>query len=85
MMDIVIRTIGHSKGVVLPKPVLAQAGLLDADSADLTVADGAIVLRRPSAPARAGWAEAAQALAGRGGDALVMGEFGNAGDAELTW
>jgi antitoxin MazE len=84
-MDIAIRTIGHSKGVVLPKPVLAQAGLLDTDSAQLSVEDGAIVLRRPSAPARRGWAEAAQTVAARGESALVMGEFGNADDAELAW
>jgi antitoxin MazE len=71
-MDIAIRTIGHSKGVVLPKPVLAQAGLLDTDSAELTVEDDAIVLRRPSAPARTGWAEAAQAIAERGGDAELI-------------
>ncbi|MDR0275050.1 MAG: AbrB/MazE/SpoVT family DNA-binding domain-containing protein [Burkholderiaceae bacterium] len=84
-MDIAIRAIGHSKGVVLPKPVLAQAGLLDAGCADLSVEDGAIVLRRPSVTARTGWAEAARALAERSGDALAMGEFGNAEDAELTW
>jgi len=84
-MDIAIRTIGHSRGVVLPKPVLAQAGLLDASSAQMTVEDGAIVLRSPCAPTRKGWAEAAQAVAQRGDDALVMGEFGNADDAELVW
>ena len=33
--------------------------------------------RQPEEQARPGWAEAAQALAGKGGDALVMGEFGN--------
>ncbi|MDR2990873.1 MAG: AbrB/MazE/SpoVT family DNA-binding domain-containing protein [Burkholderiaceae bacterium] len=84
-MDIAIRVIGHSKGVVLPKPVLAQAGLLDTDNAEMTVEDGAIVLRRPSVPVRRGWADAAQAVAARGGDALLMGEFGNADDAELAW
>jgi len=84
-MDIAIRAIGHSKGVVLPKPVLAQADMLDADSAVLSVEDGAIVLRRPRKPVRAGWAESARALAAQGGDALVMGEFGNADDADLQW
>jgi antitoxin MazE len=84
-MDIAIRAIGHSKGVVLPKPVLAQAGLLDADSADLSVEDGAIVLRRPARPVRAGWAEAACAIAEHGDDAWVMGEFGNAQDTDLAW
>ncbi len=35
--------------------------------------------------ARVGWAEAAKSLAEVGGDELVMGEFGNAEDSELTW
>jgi len=80
-----IRTIGNSKGIVLAKPVLAQVGLDDVTTADLSVENGAIVLRKPHAAPRAGWAEAAQALAAKGGDALVMGEFANEGDAELTW
>ncbi|MBU6258162.1 MAG: AbrB/MazE/SpoVT family DNA-binding domain-containing protein [Burkholderiales bacterium] len=84
-MQVTIRSIGNSKGVVLPKPVLAQVGLGDDEAAEMTVEDGAIVLRKAVRPARAGWAEAARALAARGGDALAMGEFGNAADAELVW
>ncbi|MFT4192579.1 MAG: AbrB/MazE/SpoVT family DNA-binding domain-containing protein [Comamonas sp.] len=84
-MHITIRTIGNSKGVVLPKAVLAQAGLADASDAELLVENGTILLRKPVQPARTGWAEAARALAAQGDDALLMGEFGNDGDAELTW
>jgi antitoxin MazE len=84
-MRVTIRTIGNSKGVVLPKPVLAQAGLEDASDAEMTVENGAITLRKPAKPARTGWAEAAQAIAAKGGDELMMGEFGNEGDAELQW
>jgi len=84
-MQVTIRPIGNSKGIVLPKPLLAQAGLGDEASAEITIEDGAIVLRKPSRTVRAGWAEAAQALAAQGGDELVMGEFGNLDDAELTW
>jgi len=43
------------------------------------------VLRRPPNPARAGWAEAARRIAEAGEDELVLGEFGNAEDAELVW
>jgi putative addiction module component (TIGR02574 family) len=44
------------------------------------------VKRAPAATsARAGWAEAAKALAVHGGDELVLGEFPNDGDAELRW
>jgi len=84
-MQITIRDIGNSKGVVLPKPLLAQAGLDNQTTADMSVENGAIVLRRPAKAPRAGWAEAALALAAQGGDELLMGEFGNVGDAELSW
>jgi antitoxin MazE len=84
-MQVTIRSIGNSKGVVLPKPLLAQAGLGEDESAEMTVEDGAIVLRKAARPVRAGWAAAAKSVASRGGDALVMGEFGNEADAELVW
>ena len=70
---------------LLPKPLLAQVGLDDAAVAQVSVEDGAIVLRRPAAAPREGWAEAARKLAEKGDDALLMGEFGNADDAELAW
>lgn len=84
-MEIAIRTIGNSKGILLPKPLLAQVGLDGQMTAEIAVENGSIVLRKPAKAVRSGWAEAAQALAAKGGDALLMGEFGNAGDAELTW
>lgn len=84
-MEVAIRSIGNSKGVVLPKPLLAQAGLDDQAVAEITVEGGAIILRKPTKPVRVGWAQAAQALAAQGGDELLMGEFGNADDAELSW
>ncbi len=84
-MQITIRDIGNSKGVVLPKPLLAQVGLDDQSTADMSVENGAIVLRKPAKALRSGWAEASLAVAAQGADELVMGEFGNVGDAELTW
>jgi len=83
-MEITIRSIGNSKGVVLPKPLLAQAGLEDETHADITVEGGAIVLRAPAKPVRAGWSQAAQAVAEQDEDTLLMGEFGNADVAELN-
>lgn len=80
-----IRQIGNSQGVVIPKPILAQLGLDSKAGAEMTIEDGALVLRRPASPARTGWAEAAKMIAAAGDDELVMGEFGNAGDAELIW
>jgi antitoxin MazE len=80
-----IRQIGNSQGVVIPKPVLAQLGLDSSAGAEMTIEDGALVLRRPASPARTGWAEAARRIAEAGDDELVMGEFGNAEDSELVW
>ena len=80
-----IRQIGNSQGVVIPKPVLAQLGLDAKAGVEMTIEDGALVLRRPASPARTGWAEAARSIAEAGDDELVMGEFGNAGDSELVW
>lgn len=84
-MEVAIRTIGNSKGVVLPKPLLAQAGLEGQATASIVVENGSIVLRKPAKAVRAGWSEAAAAVAAKGGDALLMGEFGNVEDAELAW
>jgi antitoxin MazE len=80
-----IRQIGNSQGIVIPKPVLAQLGLDSKAGAEMTIEDGALVLRRPASPARTGWADAARRIAAAGDDELVMGEFGNEEDPELVW
>ena len=54
-MEVVIRTIGNSKGVVLPKPLLAQVGLDSQATASIAVENGAIVLRKPARALRTGW------------------------------
>lgn len=84
-MQIAIRSIGNSKGVVIPKTILVQAGLDGASVAAVTVEGGSIVLRKPAKAVREGWREAAEAIAAKGGDELLMGEFGNADDQEINW
>lgn len=84
-MEIAIRNIGNSKGVVLPKPLLAQAGLEGETTALIQVENGSIVLSKSSKPLRDGWAVAAAVIAEQVEDELFMGEFGNADDAELRW
>ena len=78
-----IRKIGNSQGILIPKPLLQQVGLVD--QAEMRVEGDALVLRRPKAATRAGWAEASKRLAATGDDGLVMPEFSNDGDVELTW
>ncbi|WP_159834029.1 hypothetical protein [Burkholderia sp. 8Y] len=41
--------------------------------------------RHQKPQARQGWTEASKDLADSGEDVMVMGEFPNADDAELTW
>lgn len=84
-IPIAIRSIGNSKGVVLPKPVLALVGLEDATDAELTVENGSIVLRRATRTVRQGWAEAAARVATSGADALVMGDLANEADTDWVW
>lgn len=75
--------IGNSQGVIIPKPLLAQVGL--SGEVEMSVEQGAIVLRAPRPPVRSGWADASKAIVASDDDALVWPEFANAGDDELTW
>ncbi len=78
-----IRRLGNSQGILIPKPILQQVGLVD--QAEMLVEGDALILRRPKAAPRSGWAEAARQLAAAGDDSLVMPEFTNEEDAELAW
>jgi antitoxin MazE len=84
-MHVSIRKIGNSQGVVISKPVLTQLGLNSGAGAEMTVEGDTLVLRRAASPTRAGWAEGAKNIAEAGDDELVMGEFGDAADADLAW
>jgi antitoxin MazE len=78
-----IRRLGNSQGILIPKPLLQQIGL--EDQAEMRVEGDALVLRRPQAAPRTGWAEASRKLAATGDDALVLPEFANEADKELKW
>ena len=71
--------VGNSRGIRLPKPLLDQAGL--AEEVELHAEPGRIVIESVARP-RAGWAEAAKAMAARGDDALLDTETSTAFDAE---
>jgi antitoxin MazE len=60
--------IGNSRGVRLPKTIIAQAGLTE--EVELGVRDGAVVIARTSS-ARSGWADAARQMRQRNGDLLL--------------
>lgn len=82
-MEVTLRKMGNSQGILIPKPILAQVGL--EEKADLQVRDGVIEIRPKPANPREGWEEDARQLAKAGGDTLVWPEFGNEGDKDLTW
>jgi len=82
-MEVAIRKMGNSQGVLIPKPILAQVGL--EGSADLRVRNGVIEIRPVRRNPREGWSKDAQRLAEQGGDAPVWPELANEGDDDLVW
>jgi antitoxin MazE len=81
----VIRRMGNSHGVIIPKPLLAEIGAKAGDKVDMRVERGKIVMVRAKRKPRDGWADASKALAAAGQGGLVWPEFGNAGDKDWTW
>ena len=82
-MQVAIRTMGNSRGVLIPKPILEQTGLLD--TADLQVKNGVIEIRPLKRNPREGWAADSQRIAQAGDDVLLWPAFANADDASLQW
>ena len=84
-MKTVVRKMGNSSGVIIPKPILAQIGIEKGDDLDLSLDDDRIVLAPARRHPRTGWAEAAKRIAESADDVLVWPEFGNADDTDLEW
>jgi len=82
-MQVLIRPFGNSRGLVIPKPLLAQVGL--EDEADMTVENGALVIRKPAKAQRQGWAAAAQAIAQSDEAPWVLDEIDNDADKDWVW
>lgn len=60
--------IGNSQGIRIPKPLLEQSGL--GQEVELVAAGNTLVIRAARQP-REGWADAFQAMARQGDDALL--------------
>lgn len=82
-MQGVVRRMGNSSGVIIPKPLLAAIGAQPGDAVEITARDGALLVV-PIRAARAGWADEAKAIA-QAGDEPSWPDFGNEADPELTW
>ena len=74
-MHVTIRRIGNCQAILIPKQLLDKLGFDIEAGAELTIDGKSLVLRKPAKPLRAGWADAALAIAAAGDDGLVMGEF----------
>jgi antitoxin MazE len=82
-MQVAIRKMGNSQGILIPKPILSQIGL--EGTADLRLKNGVIEIRPIKRNPRVSWALDSQRIAQTGDDKLVWPEFGNKGDVELVW
>jgi antitoxin MazE len=83
-MRIKIRKMGNSRGIIIPKPLLQQSGLVD--EVELHLDGDRIILSRPSNPnPREGWAEASRQISKSGDDSLLWPQFGNEKDGDLEW
>lgn len=84
-MRAAIRKLGNSSGVIIPKSMLADIGIVAGDPVDLSLEDGRIAITPVRRRPREGWAEAFRVIAEAGEDALVWPEFSNEEDEDLTW
>ena len=81
-MKTVIRRMGNSHGVIIPKPLLAEIGVNADDPVDIRVKKGRIVIEPIKDDPRAGWAAECRAIREAGDDRLVWPEFPNDVDKE---
>lgn len=85
-MQTVLRKMGNSTGIILPKSLLGELGVSIGQTVDLKVEDGRIVATPVTTEKRAGWADAAQAVGTEGDtEAEAWGAFGAEGDDALAW
>lgn len=87
VMHIVVRKMGNSAGMILPRTILGEAGLGVGAALDVKVEEGRIVATPVRRTPRTGWAEDAERIAAaplpdEEDDWMV---FGNEGDDALTW
>ena len=82
-LQVAVRAIGNSKGVVIPNIILEQSGI--GEIVEMSVDGEKIILSKPKKTVRESWAQDAQSLAMAGEDVLVLGEFGNEEDKDWVW
>ena len=83
-MKTTLISIGNSRGVRIPKPLIEQCGLTE--QVEMDVQDRMIVIRSPR-QRRAGWEAAFERMARRGDDKLLDSDAGSThwDDEEWQW
>jgi antitoxin MazE len=82
-LQVAIRAIGNSKGVVIPKIILEQSGIQE--MVEMSVDGEKIILSKPKNAIRERWAQDAESLVKAGEDKLVLGDFANQEDGDWVW
>jgi antitoxin MazE len=83
-MQTVVRKIGNSSGIVLPKAVLSELGVKTGEALDVRIEGGRIIAM--PIKGRSDWAAAAQAIGAQSdSEADEWSGFGNADDDKLAW
>ena len=82
-MKALLVSIGNSRGVRIPKPLIEQCGLTD--EVDLDVQDGTILIRAPRVRPRAGWTDAFARMAREGDDKPAESRFPSTQWDEDEW
>ena len=83
-MKTTLISIGNSRGVRIPKPLIEQCGLTE--QVEMDVQDRMIVIHSPRR-SRAGWEAAFEGMARRGDDKLLDSDAGSThwDDEEWQW
>jgi len=84
-MRSVVRKMGNSSGIIIPKLILSEIGMAPGDAVELGIENGRLIIEASKPRSRAGWASDARRIAEAGDDSQVLGDFGNEADGELSW
>jgi antitoxin MazE len=84
-MRATVRKVGNSSGVIIPKSMLSEIGLVAGDPVDLSLDDGRIAIAPVKKRPREGWAEAFGDIEELEEEDIAWLQFGNKGDDELQW
>lgn len=85
-MQTVLRKMGNSTGIIVPKSMLGELGIATGQAIDLRLEKGRIVATPVRPEHRTNWASAAQSIGAHTDDeASSWAAFGNEDDDALTW